>query len=126
MSADVAAAAVRQLDWQGQSVTVRPDAWIVRAASTPAAAGWNLAPQWRANPLGEGFYALSAPRASTQDVLGWAARTTGVRSLEPDFVIAPTISSNDPSLGQLWGLDNTGQSGGLADADIDAPEAWNT
>ncbi len=27
--------------------------------------------------------------------------------------------------GTLWGLHNTGQSGGVADADIDAPEAWD-
>ena len=126
MSADVAAAALRQIDWQGQSVSVRSDAWIVRAPSTAASTDWNLAPQWRAAPLGEGFYALATPGASTQDVLGWAARTTGVRYVEPDFVIAPTIAANDPSYGQLWGLDNTGQSGGVVDADIDAPEAWNT
>ena len=35
---------------------------------------------------------------------------------------------NDPSFSQLWGLNNTGQqvnySSGTADADIDAPEAW--
>jgi hypothetical protein len=28
---------------------------------------------------------------------------------------------DDPGFGQLWGLDNTGQTGGRADADIDAP-----
>lgn len=32
---------------------------------------------------------------------------------------------NDPSFGQLWHLNNTGQSGGLPDADVDAPEAWD-
>lgn len=32
---------------------------------------------------------------------------------------------NDPSYGSLWGLNNTGQSGGTADIDIDAPEAWD-
>jgi subtilisin family serine protease len=34
---------------------------------------------------------------------------------------------NDPRFasGDLWGLHNTGQSGGKADADIDAPEAWD-
>ena len=32
---------------------------------------------------------------------------------------------NDPQYDQLWGLNNTGQSGGTADADIDAPEAWD-
>ena len=32
---------------------------------------------------------------------------------------------NDPGYSQLWGLNNTGQSAGTADADIDAPEAWD-
>lgn len=32
---------------------------------------------------------------------------------------------NDPNLGSLWGLNNTGQTGGTPDADIDAPEAWD-
>ena len=31
---------------------------------------------------------------------------------------------NDPSFGTLYGLHNIGQSGGTADADIDATEAW--
>ncbi|AXJ01966.1 Por secretion system C-terminal sorting domain-containing protein [Cyclonatronum proteinivorum] len=31
---------------------------------------------------------------------------------------------NDPSFGQLWGLNNTGQSGGTAGADISALDAW--
>jgi subtilisin family serine protease len=32
---------------------------------------------------------------------------------------------DDSSFGSLWGLHNAGQSGGLIDADIDAPEAWD-
>jgi len=36
----------------------------------------------------------------------------------------PTNIPNDPNFNQLWGLNNTGQNGGKADADIDAPEAW--
>ncbi len=39
------------------------------------------------------------------------------------------INTNDPKKGDLWGLDNTGQSingvSGTFDADIDAPEAWD-
>jgi len=31
---------------------------------------------------------------------------------------------NDPLFSQQWGMHNTGQTGGLPDADIDAPEAW--
>ncbi|KAA3605254.1 MAG: hypothetical protein DWQ06_03675, partial [Calditrichaeota bacterium] len=32
---------------------------------------------------------------------------------------------NDASFSNQWGMNNTGQSGGTADADIDAPEAWD-
>lgn len=32
---------------------------------------------------------------------------------------------SDPLLDSLWGLHNTGQNGGTADADIDATEAWD-
>jgi subtilisin family serine protease len=40
--------------------------------------------------------------------------------------ITPQITTpNDPGYPQLWGLNNTGQTGGTPDADIDAPEAWD-
>ncbi|WP_128575154.1 S8 family serine peptidase [Microcystis panniformis] len=51
--------------------------------------------------------------------------------IEPDYILTKgTITPkatfpNDPSFNQLWGLHNTGQSGGTPDADIDAPEAWD-
>lgn len=32
---------------------------------------------------------------------------------------------NDPGFQSLWGLGNVGQTGGVMDADIDAPEAWD-
>lgn len=49
-----------------------------------------------------------------------------VQYAEPDYVVHRTVIPNDPSFGSLWGLHNTGQSGGVVDADIDAPEAWDT
>ncbi len=33
-------------------------------------------------------------------------------------------TTDDPDASKLWGLNNEGQTGGKADADIDAPEAW--
>ncbi len=44
---------------------------------------------------------------------------------EPNFVYELNVVPNDPSFQQLWGLHNTGQDGGVPDADINAPEAWN-
>ncbi len=44
---------------------------------------------------------------------------------EPDYELQALKTPNDAKFSELWGLHNTGQSGGKADADIDAPEAWN-
>src|SRR6266545_5426138 len=47
---------------------------------------------------------------------------------EPDYIVQRTVTNpNDPKYtdGTLWGLNNTGQNGGTADADIDAPEGWD-
>lgn len=41
------------------------------------------------------------------------------------YVQSRATTPNDPSFNQQWGLNNTGQSGGTVDADIDAPEAWD-
>ena len=50
-----------------------------------------------------------------------------VEYAEPDFVVQPTRSPNDPYYSDnLYGLNNIGQTGGAIDADVDAPEAWDT
>ena len=49
-----------------------------------------------------------------------------VEYAEPNYILYADTTPNDPSFSQLYGLHNTGQTGGTADADIDAPEAWNT
>ncbi|MFH0879157.1 MAG: LamG-like jellyroll fold domain-containing protein, partial [Lentisphaerota bacterium] len=43
---------------------------------------------------------------------------------EPNYRITAEKLPNDPSFDQQWGMHNTGQSGGIIDADIDAPDAW--
>ncbi len=48
-----------------------------------------------------------------------------VQYAEFDFVRRSEVIPNDPSFTSLWGMHNTGQTGGVVDADIDAPEAWD-
>ncbi|QEG01721.1 Thermophilic serine proteinase precursor [Stieleria maiorica] len=48
-----------------------------------------------------------------------------VKYAEPDFLYTTSLVPNDPLYPSMWGLDNTGQTGGTIDADIDAPEAWD-
>ena len=61
------------------------------------------------------------------DIPAAAARIGGdpaVHFAEPNFLWYPDQIPDDPEFDELWGLHNTGQTGGTPDADIDAPEAW--
>lgn len=54
------------------------------------------------------------------------AKDRRVVGMEPDYLLSADLTPNDPLYATyLWGLNNTGQTGGTPDADIDAPEAWD-
>ncbi|MDP7288657.1 MAG: S8 family serine peptidase, partial [Phycisphaerae bacterium] len=143
LSGDVQPAAVVTMQWDGQTSQARADEWIVRfedgssAADKISALGSSLAEIGiEALTLdsigGSQFGILRAPGLSASQAAAWAAKQSGVLYIEPNFVysVSDTIAStfpDDPSMtdGTLWGLHNTGQSGGAVDADIDAPEAWD-
>ena len=76
--------------------------------------------------------------------VAWYRGQVGVEYAEPDYIFyaiegipssassrkglansSDVIAPDDPRYSEMWGLNNTGQTGGLEDADIDAPEAWN-
>jgi len=48
-----------------------------------------------------------------------------IEYIEPNYIIRLYSMPNDSDFSRLWGLHNVGQTGGTANADIDAPEAWN-
>jgi subtilisin family serine protease len=75
-------------------------------------------------------FVASVPTADRASALAELRRDPRVRFAEQDVAYSIDTLPNDPSFGQLWGLNNTGQpvktSVGTPDADIDAPEAWGT
>jgi serine protease len=98
---------------------------IVRLKSGSAA----LAPVPGAHSLG-GLGLYTVPVASGETVSHALARyraSPTVLYAEPDYEAHLDATPNDPNFadGTLWGLNNTGQSGGVNDADIDAPEGWD-
>jgi len=52
-------------------------------------------------------------------------RQPEVEYAEPNYIVHADVIPNDPKFNQLWGMHNTGQTGGTPDADIDGPEAWD-
>jgi thermitase len=52
-------------------------------------------------------------------------RSALVAYAEPNFILRATAVPNDPLFAELYGFNNTGQTGGTSDADIDAPEGWD-
>jgi len=71
---------------------------------------------------------LRVPKGETVPGLIAQYQKSGlVEFAEPDYEIYAALTPNDPKYtdGTLWGLNNTGQNGGTADADVDAPEGWD-
>ena len=46
-----------------------------------------------------------------------------VEYAERDYIVHATDYANEPRFGELWGLNNTGQIGGVPNADINGLEA---
>jgi subtilisin family serine protease len=81
-----------------------------------------------------GVVLVNLSRGGVVNATRVAERSDSVVYAEPNFIYeASATTPDDPLFGQLWGLDNTGQTidpdgaplTGTPDADIDAPEAWD-
>jgi hypothetical protein len=78
----------------------------------------------------KGVYRIASGLRNGFDVLELAnrlAQLPEVTFAEPDMIVRvrKELYPNDPLFPQVWGLHNTGQQGGVADMDMDAPEAWD-
>jgi subtilisin family serine protease len=74
--------------------------------------------------LGIQHVAFSKARKA-EDVIAVYLRNPNVEYAEPNYIVSVDAFPNDIDFYMLWGLHNTGQTGGVTDADIDAPEAWD-
>jgi subtilisin family serine protease len=79
----------------------------------------------RSHP-GIGLHVYRVPRKATvKDTIAALTASPAVVYAEPDWQVhAADVFPTDPLFPQQWALHNIGQTGGTADADIDAPEAW--
>ena len=74
---------------------------------------------------GNNLAKLTAVDLGTTGLQDWLRQSPKISCIEPHYVYQATVlTPDDTNYSQLWGLNNTGQSGGASDADIDGPEAW--
>jgi subtilisin family serine protease len=131
------AAAIR-MNWKGQQVKAIEGAWIVQLdgyhgylpdqqrLATPLVKRAGASFEMQHHLGASGLFLVHAPVSITvNETLQRFAKIPGFRYAEPDMLYEIQLTPNDASFSSMWGMNNTGQSGGTVDADIDAPEAWN-
>jgi hypothetical protein len=72
-----------------------------------------------------GLFRLQSRSRSVVDLVNLMSSMPGVEYAEPNYIVRTTLTPNDTRFGELWGLNNTGQSAGVAGADISAVSAWD-
>ncbi len=82
-----------------------------------------------ANPirdLGAGWHRVELPsEVALEDALALYQACPNVVYAEPNYVLSVTQLPDDTRFSEMWGLENTGQTLGKIDADIDADYAWD-
>lgn len=82
------------------------------------------------NSNNKNYDILVSGEGSTEDIMSSLENDSNVRSVSPNYTYTLDAIPNDPSFNMQWGLHNTGQiiNGlqGTANADINAPESWDT
>lgn len=111
-------------------IWLQPAGEITDFLATPALASRNLrlartlSPRWGIHLLKS--KSIVGKELALAEQLGGMAE---VHLAQPNHRIytrqATATFPSDPRFADQWHLNNTGQSGGTADADIDAPEAWD-
>lgn len=130
---------VANINWRGQQVQTFAGRWVVKLAGysgyfpdQQAQAAQFVSQANRSfsvitHMAADGMFLVHAPETMPIDeAVSQLSALPGFISIEPDFRYELALTPNDPDFTQLWGLNNTGQSGGTVDADVDAPEGWNT
>jgi len=75
------------------------------------------------------YVLVESQTLSTEELMEILQKDPNVAHVEPNYLYHPKTTPNDPKMGELWGLNNTGQeilgSKGQDNADINGPESWD-
>ncbi len=75
--------------------------------------------------MGSRYLLLKPISGKVEELIKALTHLPEVEFAEPDYILRTQVIPKDPMFDQQWALHNTGQTDGVPDADIDAPEAWD-
>lgn len=103
-------------------VRFRPGTSAARVGAIHAASQSEKVRTWNSV---EGLQLVRLPAGTAvRDALKTYRNNPEVLYAEPNYLVHALTGPNDPKFPHLWGLQNTGQMGGTAGADIHAAQAW--
>ncbi len=122
---------VRRTSWAGQPkyrpgellVRFRPGTQSSAMSAAHAELGAQVSKSWNSV---RGLQLVRLPaQTKLKDAIRRYRKNPNVLYVEPNYVVHALATVNDPDFPQQWSLQNTGQLGGVAGADIHATQAWN-
>ena len=120
-------ATTKDSTWEVKRVLIKPRP-VASHLELDRLHGENRCEVLRQFPSLGGLQVLRVPAGTTvRELVRKYQASPLVEYAEPDYPVRLAGNfPNDPAFvdGTLWGLNNAGQGGGIANADIDAPETW--
>src|SRR5436190_2906545 len=123
-----ALACVAALSCVGTAAAADIDSHTVIVKFRPGVTAAQQAAVLQGAPVVSTIYGLGSKVVQVGNPVAAAARLNRselVQYAEVNEILHTTAIPDDPRFGELYGLNNTGQTGGTPDADIDAPEGWD-
>ena len=113
------AASASAASYDPHTVIVKPKAGVPVGTISASGLGSRIG---QIGGVGAYVFRTSADPATVARAL---SRSKLVQYAEVNKILRAQATPNDPLFGDEYGLNNTGQTGGKSDADIDAPEGWD-
>ncbi|CAG0955134.1 Thermophilic serine proteinase [Methanosarcinales archaeon] len=74
---------------------------------------------------GIGYHLIRVDESRLEKTIDSLSLSDKFEDAEPNYIVKALKTPNDSRFNELWAMNNTGQTGGTPDADIDAPQAWD-
>ncbi len=114
--------AAEPLPYRPDRVIIKFKSWSTAAQRGAVLDGLGSAASRMLGPTG--VQCAPVTRLSVEEAIARYRSDPSVEYVEPDYLVKVDAVPDDPDFDHLWGMRNTGQTGGTPGADVSAASAW--